>query len=150
MKILEELKDFVEKEACKLGFTVLEVSVKGRFGLAVEIILDKNGGITLEECSKFNLTVSSWLENSDVAGKGYTVDVASPGIDRVLKSDADFNWAVGKKVKINISPGEGVVDLCEGELRSYSSGKAVVVTGTDNEIEIHKKDIVKAQLSPDI
>ncbi|MFA6636657.1 MAG: hypothetical protein WCV56_06110 [Candidatus Omnitrophota bacterium] len=145
------LNDFIIAAADKRGFTVLEVSFKGRSGLSVEITLDKpDGGITLEECSEFNRTVSSWLDKSDVSAKGFTVDVASPGLDRVLKTDADLSWAVGKRVKINVSPSEDGKHLYEGELRSFNEGKAVICIRDGEDVAVDKKNIMKAQLSPDV
>jgi ribosome maturation factor RimP len=147
----KELNDFIIAQADRQGFTVLEVSFKGRSGLSVEITLDKpDGGITLEECSEFNRTVSSWLDKSDVSAKGFTVDVASPGLDRVLKSDADMSWAVGKRVKINVSPTEDGKNLYEGELKSFGEGKAVICVKDGENVAIEKKNIMKAQPSPDV
>ena len=146
----KELNNFIIVEAGKLGYIVLEVALKGRSGLSVEITLDKEGGITLEECSNFNKTVSLWLDNSDAGQKGYTVDVASPGLDRVLKTDTDMTWAVGKRVKINVNPSEDGASFYEGILRSFTAGKAVISVTGKEDVEIEKRDIVKAQLSPDI
>lgn len=146
----KELNDFIALEAKNLGYTVLEVVFKGRSGLSVNIVLDKLGGITLQECSEFNRKVSLWPEKSDAAKKGYTVDVASPGLDRVLKSDLDFKWAVGKKVKINVAEGTEGGCFHEGELKSADGKTVIVYSDNGEDIEIERNSIVKAQLSPEI
>ena len=146
----KQLNDFIALEAGKLGYTVIEVELKGRFGLSVEITLDKSGGVTLEECSRFNRTVSLWLEKSETGAKGYTVEVASPGLDRVLKNDTEFVWAVGKKIKINTDGNDEVGLFNEGKLKSADGKTLTLNLDSGEEIEIEKKNIVKAQLSPEI
>lgn len=150
LEVSRELNDFIAEEAAKLGYTLLEVSFKGRSGLSVEITLDKNGGITLEECSAFNRSVSSWLDTTTDRAKSYTVDVLSPGLDRVLKSDADLTWAVGRKVRVNVSSGDNAGNLYEGKLKSFNDGKVVITQANGEDRSIEKRDIIKAQLTPEI
>jgi ribosome maturation factor RimP len=146
----KELKDFIVLEAKRLGYTVLEINLKGRAGLSVDITLDKSGGITLDECSEFNRTVSEWLDKSDAAVKGYTVDVASPGLDRVLRTDEDFQWAVGKKARVNVSDDAEGERFYEGEIRSVDSETLVIGVLSGEDAEIKRRYIVKAQLLPEI
>ncbi len=146
----KELIDFIESEAKKLGYTVLEVSLKGKGGLSADIVLDKEGGITLEECSAFNRMVSLWLDKSAFSAKGYTVDVASPGLDRVLKSDKDFIWASGKNVRVAASAPEGGTASYEGELKLSGDRTLTIAMKNGNIVELDRKNIIKAQLSPEI
>ena len=99
--IPEELGKFIQDEAGKEGFQLVDIVSRGGNTAFFEIILDKEGGISLDECSKFNSKVSTWIEEQDMFSGNFTLDVCSPGLDRLLKSDGDFEWAKGKKVKVN-------------------------------------------------
>lgn len=150
MDKLNELKTFIDDHARRSGYIVLDISLKGRGGASIDIILDKPGGITLEECSSFNREVFAWLEEKGPSYGDHAIDVSSPGLDRILQSNADFEWAVGKRVRINVSGDQGEKTQYEGDLR-FSGPVTVVVTLTEGkDVEIDRKKILKARLLPDI
>ena len=65
-RIPEKLIEFIKQEAEKPEYHLLDVSSRGGSGLFMEITLDKQGGITLDECSDFNRMVSAWMEKSGI------------------------------------------------------------------------------------
>jgi len=138
--IPEALEGFIRQEAEKTGFDLVNMSTKGGANLFLEIVLDKSGGINLEECSDFNRKVSSWIDEQGMFNGRYTVDVCSPGLDRELKSDNEFIWAVGKQVKVTThEPVEG----------SNSIVGRLIKAGDGNEIIVEKKDGVKMNITRD-
>jgi len=61
------------------------------------------GGITLDECGRINRIISEYLESSKALGPDYSVEVHSPGLDRLLKKPADFSRVKGRLVGLWLS-----------------------------------------------
>lgn len=78
----------------------------------VEIVADKeSGGITVDECSRINTDVFQELERAGILGEDFVVEVASPGLDRPLKTERDFLRAKGWNVRLHLrEPFEGKLE----------------------------------------
>jgi len=146
-RVSEELDKFVQDEAVKDGYQLVDIVPRGGNTTFFEIVLDKEGGITLDECSKFNNKISTWIEENDMFKGNFILDVCSPGLDRMLKSDGDFEWAKGKQVKINLyNPIDERKEL-SGELLEVNSDKDVTISKDDEgSVKIERKNISKAKL----
>jgi len=102
MKVIEKAKELLEPIAKERGYFVVDVAYRregGRFVL--RIALDKQDGITVDECSRLNNELSELLDKEDAIAEHYLLEVSSPGLDRKLKTDRDFVWAIGKNVRVN-------------------------------------------------
>ncbi len=64
--------------------------------------IDKEGGITLNDCEKINRELSDLLDKEDFIEESYILEVSSPGIDRKLKKDKDFERALGELIDIHL------------------------------------------------
>jgi len=75
--------------------------------------------------------------------------VTSPGLDRTLKADNDFVWAVGKKIKVSTyKPFDGK-NVFKGKLIGLGEG-TIVIEENSVSIEIPRDMIAKAKLDPEI
>ncbi|MEN3045622.1 MAG: hypothetical protein ABDH49_01345 [Candidatus Hydrothermales bacterium] len=99
-KIRDVLINILEKELEEEKITLVDLSVRGH-GTKFKIILtiDKKGGITAEDTKRWAERLLSIIK---VEGLDIKVDieVTSPGLDRELRSEREFIWAKGKKVKL--------------------------------------------------
>ena len=130
--IPEELKQYINEEVKRSGYELVDIVTRGGRGFFLEIIIDKEGGITADECGAFNRETMSWIDEQGLFEGGYTIDVCSPGLDRLLRSDNDFIWAVGKQVEMNMhEPVEG---------KSTVVGKLLDVNNEEASVEIEDKD----------
>ena len=68
----------------------------------LRLFLDKPNGITLDDCEYFSNRVSATLDDGDKISKSYVLEVSSPGLDRVIKKDKDFERFTGKPVKLRL------------------------------------------------
>ncbi len=146
--VSEKLKEFIFKKAEGSGFEVLELIARGGRVLNIEIIMDKKGGITLDECGAFNRELASWIDaNSVLEGEEYSIDVCSPGLDRELKTDRDFAWANGRSIIINIfKPIAKFGNMVSGKLLGVSNGEIEVETESGENIRIARENITKVRL----
>ena len=110
------------------GFELVDVEVKrGRGDHVVRLFVDKEGGIGLAELQSVSEEVSAILDAEDPIESNYTLEVSSPGLDRALKSEADYHRFVGRLVKLaSYEPVEGRRHWT-GRLQSVDDGVLVVV-----------------------
>lgn len=66
----------------------------------LRIYLDKNGGITLNDCTEISREIGELIDINDLIDHSYTLEVSSPGLNRPLKSEKDFARNIGKLVRI--------------------------------------------------
>jgi ribosome maturation factor RimP len=68
----------------------------------LRVFIDKEGGVTLEDCSKVSRQLSAVLDVEEPIGGKYTFEVSSPGINRPLFTPAHFARFKGCKVKVRL------------------------------------------------
>ncbi len=71
--------------------------------LTLRLLVDTARGITLDELSGLNRSVGALLEEHDVIPDRYLLEVSSPGLDRSLKTVADFERVIGRRVRVTTS-----------------------------------------------
>ena len=110
------------------GFELVDVEVKrGRGENIVRLFVDKEGGIGLAELQAVSEEVSAILDAEDPIESTYTLEVSSPGLDRALKSEADYRRFVGRLVKVSsYEPVDGRRHWA-GRLQSVDDGVLAVV-----------------------
>lgn len=69
-------------------------------GWVLRFFLDKEGGITLDDCAAASRQISSLLDVEDVIPTAYNLEVSSPGLERPLKKRADFERFIDHLAKI--------------------------------------------------
>lgn len=134
-----------------LGFELLEIEFAqaGRGG-TLRIYIDRNpdGGISVDDCAAVSHAVSQILDAEDPIKGHYTLEVSSPGLDRVLAKRAHFERFVGERVLVELKlPIEGRRRFA-GALKSVLGGAIVVeVDGRAHELPLDR--IQKARLRPE-
>ena len=109
MEIIEKVKALLEPIASERGYFVVDITYRREGGqFVLRIALDKEGGITMDECARLNNELGELLDKENIVDEGYLLEVSSPGLDRKLKKDSDFVWAGGKRVTVSTyAPMEG-------------------------------------------
>jgi ribosome maturation factor RimP len=84
------------------GFELVDVELKrGPGGQLVRLYVDKTGGIGLAELQSVSEEVSAILDAEDPIATAYTLEVSSPGLDRPLKAEGDYQRFVGRLAKLS-------------------------------------------------
>jgi ribosome maturation factor RimP len=126
----------------------LVVSSAGRRTL-VRVLVDKDGGVTLDECAEVSRTVSTVLDADDVIlGPGpYTLEVSSPGVSRPLTLPRHWRRNVGRLVKVLRADGATVLGRVTGS--DEASATLRLEDGTDLELPFDgvRKAVVQMELS---
>lgn len=149
--VLKKIEGFAREKASGSGYVFVNVHMRGggRHAL-VEVVLDKEGGIGLDECSSFNKELRGRLEEEKMFFDGFALDVCSPGLDRQLKDDNDFLWAIDKKVVVKTREPLDGKSAIEGRLVKPRDGelkdKITVEDDAGDLILISKSNISGAKL----
>ena len=69
-------------------------------GAVLRLFIDKEGGVMLDDCADLSRELSLILDVEDVIACNYTLEVSSPGLDRPLKKQADYDRFAGRLIKI--------------------------------------------------
>jgi ribosome maturation factor RimP len=142
-----------------LGFEVIDIEFarEGRGGV-LRIFIDRassgqppNGAdlkVTVDDCATVSHAVSQVLEIEDPIKGHYTLEVSSPGFDRILRKRAHFERFVGERIFAELKmPVEGRRRFV-GVLKSIAGDSIVLeVDGQSHELPIER--IQRARLRPD-
>lgn len=111
----------------------------------LRVYIDKEGGITVEDCEAVSRPLSDKLDELDPIEIGYYLEVSSPGINRPIIKDKDFERFEGRKVTIVFFKPRNGKDAIEGILKGLKESK-VVINFKGKIIEINRIDIKSINL----
>ena len=134
--------EIAERLAQKMGYEFVDVELAKEHGAAfLRIFVDKEGGMSLDDCSTFHHAIMKEIEDLDYD----YLEVSSPGVDRPLKRDRDFEKAKGEVVEVKLYRALNGAKLYEGELVGLIDEHVVILTDA-GEMRFHRKDC--AQVKP--
>lgn len=126
--LVERLTAVAEKVAEYYGVEVVELTHFPGKHQTVRLVLDKKGGITLDECAAVSRRLSADLDIDDVVPGRYTLEVSSPGLDRPLKTPADFRRKIGESVTLKFKDDEGKRKSAKGIIANVSDDTVTIGT----------------------
>jgi ribosome maturation factor RimP len=99
---VDAVRAVAERVTSAHGYELVDVEMaRAKGGHFVRLYVDKPGGIGLDELKSVSEEVSAILDVEDPIDSSYTLEVSSPGLDRPLKSEADYRRFVGRLVKLS-------------------------------------------------
>lgn len=112
-----------QKLADKMNYELVDAElVKEGPGRYLRIYIDRPGGISLDELEKFHREIQPQLDRVDYD----FLEVCSPGLDRPLKKDRDFEHALGGKVEVRLFKPVDGKKLFEGALRAWNAETVMI------------------------
>ena len=143
----ERLIELLEPLLRHLGYELWELELSGRNGV-LRIYIDSPDGIDIDDCETVSRAVSERLDEADPIPGEYTLEVSSPGLDRVLRTAEHFQRYVGEQVSLELK------QLINGRRRFV--GKLLQATAKDIQLEMDGEqcevaisNIHKARLAPE-
>ena len=134
----------------RLGFELVDVEyVKEGSTWYLRAYVDKEGGITINDCEAVSRAFSEKLDEKDFIDEAYIMEVSSPGLGRPLKKEKDFARSIGKEVEIRTFRPMNHEKEFYGILTAYDADR-VTVRAEDGEEQIfERKDIALIRLAFD-
>lgn len=108
-----------------MGYEFVDVELAKEHGAAfLRIFVDKEGGMSLDDCSAFHHAIMGELEDLEYD----YLEISSPGVDRPLKRDKDFEKAKGETVEVKLYRAIDGVKLIQGQLLGLEGDQVVLMT----------------------
>ena len=142
-----DIQNILETTLPGLGYELVDYERTPQGTLRV--FIDKEGGITIEDCATVSNHLSRVFTVENIDYKN--LEISSPGLDRPLKKPADFVRFTGSLVKLKTSlPADGQKNFI-GRIQSFDEAAPILVLAEENgkTISIPLGDIDKARLKPE-
>lgn len=127
----------------------LELLGRGRRSL-LRITIDKEGGVTLNDCERFSRDIEALLDVEDAINGPYTLEVSSPGIDRPLRGVEDYRRSIGKLVRVITVEKVDNMSFFVGRLKDVGEDRITLLLEGGKEVELTFDDISRARLEVEI
>ncbi|MCG7419906.1 ribosome maturation factor RimP [Macrococcoides goetzii] len=146
-KITERVEEIVTPIVESLGFELVDVEyVKEGPDYYLRIAIDKPGGIDIADCALASEHISEVMDKEDPITEAYFMDVSSPGAERPLKKEKDYENAVGNNIYVKlyepIAGDKEWIGILEQYNEEFITINAKIKTRTKT-IEIDRKKIAK-------
>ena len=99
----ERLIALIEPLLARMGYELVELEyTAGRGHALLRLYIDRDAGVGLDDCERVSREVSSLLDVEDPIPSAYTLEVSSPGFDRVLRTRTHFGRFLGSRVFVEL------------------------------------------------
>ena len=140
-----EVEALIKPSVEELGITLWNVElVKEGSGLNLLVTIDKDEGITINDCAEVTRVIDPMLDEADPIPTSYCLEVSSVGVERVLRRREHYDYAVRTKLPCNVrlfAPVDGVKELC-GVLLGFDENGFKLQYG-EKELDLPKKSVAK-------
>lgn len=138
---VSRVTEIITPYAEELGLDIWDVRfAKEGTDWFLRIFIDKEGGISIDDCVDLTHAVTKPLDEADPISQSYTLEVSSPGVERELTADKHFEKYIGADVMVRlIRPVNNVRDYA-GKLVSYNGGEITLSLADGEELKVNKKD----------
>lgn len=134
-----------EEEALALGLELIDVAiVRENTGSVLRFTIDKDTSVTLDDCESFHRRVLKYAQDIDYD----YMEVTSPGADRPLKTERDFERALGQGVEIHFYRQRDGRKQLTGMLTAFDGDSITVDTGAGEEC-IARGDVALIRMTLD-
>lgn len=149
-KVAETVHALAEPVAAANGCTVWDVEYVREAGAwYLRVYIDKPGGVSIDDCEAVSRPLSDMLDEADPIQGSYTLEVSSPGMDRVLKKPTHFAAFLGAMVDVRLYRARDGKKEYTGTLTAYSDDGCVTVTVPGGELKFDKTEIARVRLHID-
>jgi ribosome maturation factor RimP len=142
-----EIEGVVQPVLRDQGVTLVDLEWRPRRPRGVlRLFVDKPGGVGIDDCQRLSREVGDVLDASALIEEAYDLEVSSPGLDRQLRTDREFRWAAGKRVRCWLAGGQEV----RGRLVGVDGGQVVLEQEDGTEAKLDRASVTKARLDVEV
>jgi len=103
LKVDPRISEIAERVTAREGIELVHIELAGGRSPILRIYIDKPGGVTLDDCARISERISLILDVEDPLPGRYLLEVASPGLDRGLYKESDYERFAGLPAHIRLS-----------------------------------------------
>ena len=125
--VVEQIEDDVEQLVEGLGYELVLIKYSGPARRpTLTVFVDREGGITVDECARISERLSVLLDMLDPIPMSYSLVVSSPGVERPLVRERDFIRFAGRRATVTRHPAHGQRRSIVGTLRGVKDGAVLL------------------------
>ncbi len=144
--VVRKIEAEVEQTVNDFGYELVQIRYGGEAeGRTLSIFIDRPDGVSAEDCSDMSRRLSMLLDSLDPIPGSYTLIVSSPGLDRPLTRDSDFDRFEGETAAVRYRAADGQRRTDTGLLRGVEDGN-VVIEDEGEAVRIPLDEIEQAHL----
>lgn len=149
--IEEQIQLIAARLAEENNLELVHAEVAGsKRNLTVRLFIDKEGGVTIEDCSDFSRKIEAVLDADDLIPTAYLLEVSSPGLERELYSLKDFVKYTGSLAKVKTNQPINGQKNFKGRIVSIKGEEIIFSDKTSGEVSFPYNAVAKANLEIDL
>lgn len=151
--VVDTVKTIVQPIVDEFNFELVDVEfVKEGKSWFLRMYIDKPGGIDIEDCALVSEKISEKMDaiNPDPIPQAYFLEVSSPGAERPLKKEQDYQNAIGSYVNISLYEPVDGEKMYEGTLEEVNEDSLILtirIKTREKKMEFDRNKIAKARLA---
>jgi len=151
VSIEEQIREIATTLANENALELVHAEVAGsKRNPSVRIFIDKEGGVTIEDCTNFSRKIEAVLDADDFIPTAYVLEVSSPGLERELYSLQDFIKFSGSLAKVKTNQPINGQKTFSGRIVSVKGAEIIFFDKTNGEVSFPYNAVAKANLEIDL
>ncbi|MCQ4726291.1 ribosome maturation factor RimP [Anaerotignum faecicola] len=148
MNTEKKVENLIAPVILKDNYELVDVEfVKEGQNWYLRIFIDKEGGVTVDDCETVSRAVEKVLDVEDPIEQAYILEVSSPGLDRPLKKDSDFVKYAGETVDVKLYKAVDKQKEFQGILKGLDGTVVTITDENGAELSFDRKDIALIRLA---
>ena len=150
MELTKQIENLLLSIAQKENVEIVDIEYVREEGKNIlRIYIDTEKGVNLDLCAKMSNLFGNELDKADPISDNYVLEISSPGIDRILKKEKDFERFKGFRIKVTTIKSINNQKHFKGNLVAVGNEKIVVDDLTNRIVEIEISNILRAKVDPE-
>lgn len=143
---VNELKRIIKPAVSALGLVLFGIEViPGKHRSVMRVYIDKEGGVSVDDCTQASRQISAALDVDEVAMTNYQLEVSSPGFERILFEKSHYTKAIGQKIQVRLQVAIAERKNFTGILKEVGVTD-ITLTVDGSEVALPFADIAKAHV----
>ncbi len=149
-EFLSRIRDLAEPVARREGCEIYDIEwVSGHHGKGrvLRVYIDKDTGVSIEDCSNVSKGLNLILDVDDaIPGSGYSLEVSSPGLERPLREARHFSKAIGSVIQVKLKEPKESLKAFRGRLLAIENAELLFDLENKTQLKVQIDEIAKARL----
>ncbi|HEY8755896.1 MAG TPA: ribosome maturation factor RimP [Candidatus Dormibacteraeota bacterium] len=148
----EVLTELVQPSLRHLGVDLVDLQWRPGRSSVLRLVIDTPAGIGIDDCERVSHAVGAVLDAYDPIAGRYSLEVSSPGAERPLRTETEWQGAVGRRVNVRVRSGDAEM-IVEGRLLHLDDASVEIEARDRNRrrlTAVARADVVAARIVVDI
>jgi ribosome maturation factor RimP len=148
----EQLTELVQPSLRHLGLDLVDLQWRPGRSSVLRLVIDSANGVSLDDCERVSHAVGAVLDAYDPIVGRYALEISSPGAERPLSTEVEWQSAVGRRINVRLRSGDAEL-IVEGRLLHLDDGSVEIEARDRNRrrlTTVARADVIAARIVVDI